>query len=473
MAETSAINNSNSDDEFKSMFDQCEKRFRYGDTAYVEERYSDAIQCYSTVLQETEVPVLVATRPGVPQLMHLRFQCHLHRSIAYQQTQKYTLAYTDVENAMQLYKDSTGSSITFDVHEIHLCYRQYGHIMYQLQKYSDAQSMFEKILQEKSYNPNDIKYNEVYYQDYLRQCHLHIDQQHQQQLQDNDHPIPMDTTPSSTTTTPPTATSTSNRAANDTKINPATLLLLTPKYQYYQNDTQMVIQIIEPNLSPSDMTVQYIDAQNIFVCIRKQGHSITIIHGELYDTIVPDKCSVLYKSDKVVIKLRKERPKYEWQTLLSESNKTKAKKPAATLPATRKADTNIDSTDATTLKLGSDGERNTNDAGTNDGTTRSKTKIPQPYASHRDWDAIGKDVEQEIAKETPVGDEAMNQLFQQIYANADEDTKRAMIKSYQTSGGTVLSTNWNEVAQKDYEQDRTAPEGQEWKTWEGDKLSKK
>jgi suppressor of G2 allele of SKP1 len=36
-----------------------------------------------------------------------------------------------------------------------------------------------------------------------------------------------------------------------------------------------------------------------------------------------------------------------------------------------------------------------------------------------------------------------------------------MIKSYQTSGGTVLSTNWGEVKEKDYEgKDRPdAPNG--------------
>lgn len=92
---------------------------------------------------------------------------------------------------------------------------------------------------------------------------------------------------------------------------------------------------------------------------------------------------------------------------------------------------------------------------------------PTSNKAKKDWSQIDKDIEEELKGDKGGGDEALNTLFKQIYDRADEDTRRAMNKSFQTSGGTVLSTNWGEVARADYEdKDRpTAPDGQEWRDW--------
>ena len=47
-------------------------------------------------------------------------------------------------------------------------------------------------------------------------------------------------------------------------------------------------------------------------------------------------------------------------------------------------------------------------------------------------------------------------------AGGDEATRRAMNKSFQMSGGTVLSTNWADVEKRDFD-DITPPDGSEVK----------
>jgi suppressor of G2 allele of SKP1 len=77
----------------------------------------------------------------------------------------------------------------------------------------------------------------------------------------------------------------------------------------------------------------------------------------------------------------------------------------------------------------------------------------------KDWDAVVVD---EDDKED--GGEEIDSFFKKLYKDADPDTKRAMMKSYQESNGTALSTSWSDVGSKKVE--TVPPEGLEAKKWE-------
>lgn len=72
----------------------------------------------------------------------------------------------------------------------------------------------------------------------------------------------------------------------------------------------------------------------------------------------------------------------------------------------------------------------------------SSASIIKPF-SRKNWDAIIDEFEKEEEK-----DQDVNDLFKQIYESGNDEVKKAMNKSFQESGGTVLSTNWDNVASK-------------------------
>ncbi|KAI0854655.1 SGS-domain-containing protein [Xylaria cubensis] len=78
----------------------------------------------------------------------------------------------------------------------------------------------------------------------------------------------------------------------------------------------------------------------------------------------------------------------------------------------------------------------------------------------KNWDNI----DDEGGDEDPSKNGDVNSFFQQIYKDADEDTKRAMMKSFVESNGTALSTSWNDAKSKTYK--TQPPDGVEAKKWD-------
>ena len=87
----------------------------------------------------------------------------------------------------------------------------------------------------------------------------------------------------------------------------------------------------------------------------------------------------------------------------------------------------------------------------------------KPKKEEDDDGTDDKDIEPALDDEFE-GD-AVDGFFKKLFKDADPDTKRAMMKSYQESNGTALSTNWAEVSKKTTE--TSPPDGMEAKKWGG------
>ena len=90
----------------------------------------------------------------------------------------------------------------------------------------------------------------------------------------------------------------------------------------------------------------------------------------------------------------------------------------------------------------------------------TQQELKYPNSRGKDWNKFKMEEEEEKLE----GDAALNKLFKDIYAKASDDNRRAMMKSFQESGGTVLSTNWADVGKRKVECE--APKGMEKKSWE-------
>ncbi|XP_038219975.1 protein SGT1 homolog [Zerene cesonia] len=213
----------------------------------------------------------------------------------------------------------------------------------------------------------------------------------------------------------------------DSKENPAVEPAKPKiKHDWYQTDALVVVTILIKN-APSDKIKVHYGERTLSVSSPLPNTDAEYsLELELAHEIIPSMCKYVVSPSKVEIKLRKKEG-IRWTLLEGEGKEEKIKAiPQAVIDA-------------------------------------SGPQQP-PKIFRKDWEKIEKDIKKMEEEEKPEGDAALNALFQKIYGEGSDEVRRAMNKSFVESGGTVLSTNWNQVAKEKVEV--KPPDGLEFKKWD-------
>lgn len=194
------------------------------------------------------------------------------------------------------------------------------------------------------------------------------------------------------------------------------------KHEWYQTESQVTVSILAKNMKESDVTVTATENQLVVKTNSEEVTPKLNFTFNLCHPIQADQLVVKCLSSKIEIKLKKCEA-IQWKAL---------------------------ELTAAELAKKLSGEQ--------------KPEYPSSSRKPKNWDKIEADIKAEEKDEKLEGDAALNKLFQQVYSNGSDETRRAMNKSFMESGGTVLSTNWGEVGAKKL--DVKPPDGMEWKKWD-------
>lgn len=219
------------------------------------------------------------------------------------------------------------------------------------------------------------------------------------------------------------------------------------KIDWYQNNESVTINILAKGIPKETATIE-IEKDTVSISFPISGSTSTYNHmlDPLYAPIDPTQSKYRITPNKAEITLRKEAAGVKWHALEGLADVKAA---------------NEDDKDEDNLKIPMHiitGESNARDS-----LSYRDAAPVYPTSSKsgaKNWDKLA--LEEIDDKDEMEGDDT-SFFFRKLFKDASADQQRAMMKSYQESGGTVLSTDWSNVG------DRTVvpepPQGMEAKKY--------
>jgi len=395
--------------------------YKKGNECFVSEDYDRAIDLYTSALQQD---------PGM-------LECYAAKAQALIRSERYDQAKAAADRGIDILRGiSAQEADNKPSDELKKCLQRSGVASFHLGRYKEAKNTFSEA---KKLDPEDKGITQ-----WMTWCDEKIAKfgedaskrstATQQEQAKPSEAAPTDTKSSknsaSDTDTSQTAESKSSTEAAAAKETAAPAApnneMPVPKikHDWYQTETHVIVEVRIKKLDPNDVKVDFHEV-SLSVTAKLALGSDYSLELDLAHPVIPDQSSYKVLSTKLEIKLRKAEA-VRWNNLEGDGS---APLPGGALPS----------------------------------SSATPQGVKAPYASGRDWNKVEKMLAAE-ADEKKEGEQALNEMFQKIYSDASDDVKKAMNKSFSESGGTVLSTNWNDIGKE--KTDVKPPDGMEFKKWE-------
>ncbi|GAB1193104.1 hypothetical protein APSETT444_002307 [Aspergillus pseudonomiae] len=217
------------------------------------------------------------------------------------------------------------------------------------------------------------------------------------------------------------------------------------RHEWYQSNETVVVTLYVKGVPKDQVDIELKDESVSLQFPLPSGAEFDFTLDPLFASVDPSSSKVSVMSTKIELVLKKRAPGQKWSALEASagdiklsgrqviSDPTPAGSSAPVYPSSsRKGPKDWD-------KLASSltAKPKPKDKG--------KVKDGEPTDSKADDAGDESDGADSVDSDFGGGD-AVDAFFKKLYANADENTRRAMNKSYFESQGTSLSTNWSEVS---------------------------
>lgn len=249
------------------------------------------------------------------------------------------------------------------------------------------------------------------------------------------------------------------------------------RHDWYQNDSTVTFTLLAKGV-PKSATVEISETSLSIEYPLESSSDYHFSLDPLYDKVDPAQSSYRILSTKVEVKLRKGEVGRKWHALegaepagnaeqgdaQAKEGDVKAEK-GPTYPTSSKK--GAKDWDNMFKKPDKDKEKDHQKDKADDDTPANPSE-DNPTKPNDD-DPRSSEDETYDSDEESSGDP--NFFFKKLYSGATDEVKRAMMKSYQESGGTALSTNWEDVRKAPVPVE--PPEGMEAHEWEGARVKGK